>query len=273
MLLTTTRTDLPAPDFVARHGEVFAVFDAATQDSGNISYGVRVGDARLFVKTAGDPHGLHPHLSHADRLALLRNATQLARSVTHAALPELRNVVESSDGPLLVYTWVAGELLGTTRARRSDPASAYARFRGLPTTAAIVALDSVLALHAELARRGWIASDFYDGSLLYDFTAGTMHVVDLDHYRRGPFTNESGRMFGSTRFMAPEEHTLGARIDERTTVFTMGRTILELLPAAPEAIADIAARACAPEPERRFETVARFYDAWATAVRPFTRAT
>ena len=32
-----------------------------------------------------------------------------------------------------------------------------------------------------------------------------------------------GRMFGSTRFMAPEELELGAVIDERTTVYTLAR--------------------------------------------------
>jgi serine/threonine-protein kinase len=32
-----------------------------------------------------------------------------------------------------------------------------------------------------------------------------------------------GRMFGATRFMAPEEFELGAVIDERTTVFTLAR--------------------------------------------------
>jgi serine/threonine-protein kinase len=51
-----------------------------------------------------------------------------------------------------------------------------------------------------------------------------VHIVDLDMYHQGPFTNEMGRMFGSKRFMAPEELELGAQIDERTTLFTMGRT-------------------------------------------------
>ena len=78
-------------------------------------------------------------------------------------------------------------------------------------------------VHRRLAERGWIACDFYDGSVIYDFDRGVPHLVDLDNYQPGPFVNDMGRMFGSTRFMAPEEFTRGARIDERTTVFTMGR--------------------------------------------------
>ena len=92
-----------------------------------------------------------------------------------------------------------------------------------------------------------------------------MHVVDLDSYRAGPFTNEMGRLFVSTRFMAPEEHTLGARIDERTTVFTMGRVVDQFLSAdAPNVtgVTALVARACDPDARRRFASMAEFYDAW-----------
>lgn len=267
MLLSCEATDLPAAEFVAKHEDVFAVFDAATQDSGNVSYGVRLAEERFFVKTAGEPSDRKPLLSHPDRVALLRNAVRLGRAATHEALPQLRNVIESIDGPILVYEWVEGELVGTTRARRSDPASAFARFRGLAAAEAKTALDLVFRLHAELAQRGWIACDFYDGCLIYDFAIRQLHVVDLDHYRDGPFVNTMGRMFGSTRFMAPEEHELGARIDERTTVFTMGRTIQQLFTSGDADIAEVARRACETRRERRFETLGKFYEAWSDAAR------
>ena len=63
----------------------------------------------------------------------------------------------------------------------------------------------IFELHYELAQTGWIAGDFYDGCLIYDFARQDIHVIDLDGYREGPFINEMGRMFGSSRFMAPEE--------------------------------------------------------------------
>lgn len=267
MLLTTRRTPLAAAAFVARHGDVFAVFDAATQDSGNVSYGVRAGGERFFVKTAGDPDDPRPFLSHVDRVALLRNGVRLARSTAHRALPPLRHVVEADDGPIVVYDWVDGALVGVQRARRDDPASAYARFRALGGAEVVAALDDVFDLHVALAGNGWIACDLYDGSLIYDFAARRIRVVDLDHYRDGPFTNDMVRLFGSTRFMAPEEHALGARIDERTTVFTLGRLIQQLLPSAAPAVAAVAARACTPAPEQRFATVAAFYAAWVGASR------
>ena len=266
MLLTAERTHLTPDAFVAQHADVFAVFDAATQDSGNVSYGARVGEDRFFIKTAGSPQDPRPFLAHHDRVALLRNAVRLARSVTDAALPMLRNVIESADGPLLVYDWVNGELVGTSGPRRADPTSAFARFLALDARERVAALDVVFRLHVKLAQHGWIASDFYDGSLIYEFAHRRVHVVDLDSYRDAPFTNEMGRMFGSSRFMAPEEHELGARIDERTTVFTMGRTIAQFLSPGGETIDELISRACQPDPRRRFGSVAEFYEAWSASL-------
>lgn len=271
MLLTTPRTAVAAADFLRLQGEVFAVFDSTTQDSGNVSYGVRAGGERFFVKTAGDPENRTPALNHPERVALLRNAVQVAAAVPHPAVPALRHVVESPDGPLLVHDWVDGELVGTVRARRRDPQSAYARFRALPPRRILEALDVVFGLHDRLAALGWIAVDFYDGCLIYDFSTSAMHVVDLDNYCNRPFTNEMGRMFGSTRFMAPEEFARGALIDQRTNVFTMGRTLLEFLGdgtdsaatfRGSQALLDVARRACHPPRAERFGTMADFVAAF-----------
>jgi serine/threonine-protein kinase len=98
--------------------------------------------------------------------------------------------------------------------------------------------------------------------------------VDLDNYRDAPFRNEMGRMFGSTRFMAPEEFELGALIDERTTVFVMGRTALVFLSdgtlnadafRGSRALLEVVAQACAPERAHRYASMAAFYRAWQAA--------
>jgi serine/threonine protein kinase, bacterial len=290
-LLATTRIDVAPEEFLHEAGQVFAEFGAATQDSGNLSYGVAIESGeRHFVKTAGRPDDPKPFLPHAERVAWLRNAIELARSCAHPALPPLRNVIESPQGPLLVYAWVDGELLNVPRERRDDPESPYQRFRRLPAAIIERCLDTIYELHVELAERGWIAVDFYDGCLIYEFGSGNgagngsggdtgnrsgqLHIVDLDLYRRGPFRNDMGRMFGSTRFMAPEEFERGALIDERTTVFTMGRTALLLLGdgserreafRGPDALHRVVAKACSAAPSERYPAVAAFYDAWRMA--------
>ena len=271
-LLNATAIDVLPERYLQNSGQIFAVFN--TQDSGNISYGVQVANTRYFVKTAGDPANPKPYLSHPQRVTLLRNAVQLAQSTDHPALCRLYQVIESPHGPLLVYEWIDGELIGTPSARRADPDSPYQRFRVLPVAGILPALDLIFDLHAYLAEKGWIASDFYDGCLLYDFSQQTLRIMDLDTYHQGSFTNMMGRMFGSSRFMAPEEFQLGARIDQRTTVFTMGRTAalflsdgtLERAPfRGSDALYTVIHQACQEDRAQRFATMKDFYKAWRQA--------
>jgi serine/threonine-protein kinase len=207
-------------------------------------------------------------------VALLRNAARLRKSCHHSTLPRLYRVIESPSGPLLVDQWLEGELLGVSRAHRDDPASAFQRFRALPAPTIRGCLDAIFDLHDEIARAGCVAVDFYDGCLLYDFATGRLGVVDLDMYREGPSRNEMGRMFGSKRFMAPEELECSALIDERTNVFTMGRTALVLLSdgtldagafRGSRALFEVATKACDPRRWCRFESMAAFCRAWLAA--------
>lgn len=259
--------------WVTGAGRVVATFDARTQDSGNVSYGVDVEGRRLFVKTAGaldDPAGG----GHEERVGRLRDGAELARSVSHPQLPPLEGVVESPSGPALVYAWADGELLHAPRERRGDPAIAAERFRRLPLRQVLGAVDAPLDLHLTLSAAGWVAGDLYTGCLLYSFAREKLAVVDLDHYQRGPYPNTMGRMFGSLRLMAPEELALGATIDQRTTVLTLARLALALLgdeemrrhafrggPAL-LAVIDVATE---PDPAQRFTDVHAFVAAWRAA--------
>ncbi len=271
-LRTVTTIDQPPDLYLRQIGNVFARFD--TQDSGNISYGVQVDGERYFVKSAGLPDDMQPYLNHAQRVALLWNAVQLAQTIVHPALCPLYHVIESPHGPLLVYAWIEGELIGVPREQRDDPASTYQRFRALPAAEIMGALDVIFDLHAYLAAAGWIAVDFYDGCLLYDFRHQTLRIIDLDTYHQGPFVNEMGRMFGASRFMAPEEFQLGATIDQRTNVFTLGRMIAVFLADGTldrasfrgnDALYAVMCQACQVAPADRFALVADFYTAWCTA--------
>ncbi|HEX6971269.1 MAG TPA: serine/threonine protein kinase, partial [Limnochordia bacterium] len=173
-LLDRDHIDAEPETYLRSIGTAFAVFDEHTQTSGNVSYGVRIGFERYFVKTAGRPHDPRPVLKHPERVARLRNAVRVWRSCPHPALPRLHRVIESPEGPLLVYQWVDGELLGVPRAHRDDPASPFQRFRRLPAPAILGRLDTLFELHAALARRGWVAVDFYDGCLIYDFRSNRL---------------------------------------------------------------------------------------------------
>lgn len=262
--------------YLAGHGEVFATWDHRTQGSGNVSYGVQVAGERFFVKTADDdaPPVLGapvPYYGHAGRVALLRTAVAVAASVDHPALARLRHVVDSPVGPMLVYDFADGELLHVRRDRRAEEGTAYRRFAALPAAELLGALGVLVDLHRALGEAGWVAQDLYDGCLLYDFEARRLTVVDLDTYSQGPVVNTMGRMFGATRFMAPEELTLGAVVDQRSTVFTLGRLgwhfgtrLTERAEdfVGPPELADLLTAATDPDPRRRPQSCAELADAW-----------
>ena len=278
-LLTATAIAEDPADFIRRHARVLTQFDHHTQDSGNVSWLVEAGAERLFVKTAGrDAPAVAgapaPYLDHPGRVALLRNAIDLAGTCHHPALAPLLNVIESPPGPMLVYEAASGERVGVARAERNDPGSAYRRFAALPVEDLVEVFDVLIDLHVTLAATGWVAGDLYDGCLIVDFATNALTVVDLDSYRRGPSINDMGRMFGSTRFMAPEEFVRGAVIDERTTVFTIGRLVWHFatrLSERPEdfcgplALRDVVQHACQRRPDARPVSVAAFGDGWRRA--------
>ena len=280
LLSAETTTEAPA-DLVRRSGRVFGQFDHRTQDSGNVSWLVETPAGALFVKTAGTPDpppagAPVPYLDHAERVHLLRNAVDLSRSRSHPCLTRLRNVIESPVGPALVYDYAPGELVGTGAAHRSDRASAYQRFARLPADQLLGHFDALIDLHRHLADVGWVAGDLYDGCLLVEFSTGRLTVIDLDSYHRGPGVNTMGRMFGATRFMAPEEFQLGAPIDQRTTVFTLGRLVWHFATRLTEqaaqfcgsaAVRAVAERATAPSRDARFDSVADLAADWQDARR------
>ena len=139
---------------------------------------------------------------------------------------------------------------------------------------AIVAVENPRLL---LANAGFVAVDFYDGCLIYDFTRRTVWLCDLDCYRPSPYVLDRDRQYGSARFMAPEESAKGATIDERSTVFTLGRTAFVLLSRGPrgeedrnlwragDALFQVATTATRPDPADRYQSVAELAGAWQEA--------
>lgn len=167
------------------------------------------------------------------------------------------------------------EHLGSSseRPRLAGPTrtSAYQRLAHLPPHRLLAVFDELIDLHRFLAREGLIAGDLYDGCLILDFATGRLTVIDLDSYHRGPIVNTMGRMFGSARFMAPEEFELGATIDQRTTVYTLARLAwhfgTRLTERAeqfcgPDSVRAALEQALRPGPDERFATVGEFAAAW-----------
>ncbi|WEV29163.1 hypothetical protein OYE22_31240 [Streptomyces sp. 71268] len=57
----------------------------------------------------------------------------------------------------------------------------------------------MLSAHVGVEEAGFVAIDFYDGCMLYDFDQHRIKLIDLDEYRVGPFVLEADRLPGSRR--------------------------------------------------------------------------
>lgn len=118
----------------------------------------------------------------------------------------------------------------------------------------------------------YIAIDFYDGSVIYDFDMHKTTICDIDFYEKKPVTNTMGRMWGSSRFMSPEEYQLRADIDEITNVYLMGATAFVLLGGeldcsfdrweANKALLEVASKAVCKYRKERFQSIDEFISAW-----------
>ncbi|MGW3784724.1 serine/threonine protein kinase [Micromonospora chokoriensis] len=232
----------------------FTVFN--DQDSGCLSYGVENAGRRWFVKKATTVPA---------RLALIR-ATRFHAAVQHPAIVRPEQILNSPDGPVLVYPWHDGSVLNHATTHDSDRA-ALTRFQQLPLHDVEAAITTILDAHEAVAAAGHVAVDLYDGCFLYDFDARQMWLIDLDEYRPGPFVLDADRLPGSRRYMAPEEFVRGAIIDQRTTVYTLGRTIWHLLDSpngwrGTPSQARLATHATHAAPVNRHPEVARLVSAW-----------
>ncbi|MEH1168993.1 serine/threonine protein kinase [Micromonospora sp. CPCC 205539] len=232
----------------------FTVFN--DQDSGCLSYGVEHAGRRWLVKKATTAQARH---------SLIR-ATHVHAAVQHPAIVRPERILDSLDGPVLVYPWHDGSVLNHATTQGSNR-TALTRFQQLPLSDVEAAITTILDAHETVAAAGHVAVDLYDGCFLYDFDARQMWLIDLDEYRRGPFILDADRLPGSRRYMAPEEFVRGAVIDQQTTVYTLGRTIWHLLDSSTgwrgtTAQARLATHATHPTPGDRHPDVRALVDAW-----------
>ncbi|WP_010274370.1 protein kinase family protein [Paenibacillus senegalensis] len=260
-------------------GEVFCVFDQ--QDSGNICFGIVKDGQKRFVKYAGckpmdfsgDPR---------DAVLRLSRAMPLYSILEHPLLITLVDHFETKNGYAAIFEWFNGECLHSHWlfagiAKYNHPDSPFYKYRQLPVEKRLKSLNAIFEFHRYVEAKGYVAVDFYDGSIMYDFSRDVTKICDIDFYRPAPSVNDMGEHFwGAARSKSPEEFRLGAPIDAKTNVFTMGAITFGLLGGetdhsfskweANRSLYEIALRAVSPERDHRYNDINEFKEAWDAAI-------
>lgn len=248
--------------FMRKYGKVFRVFDG--QDSGNICFGTETDGKRYFVKFAGAPTAEYGGTTE-NAIQRLKETLPVYRELHHDHLIDFVGAEEIGGGFAMVFNWADGDCMG-----RMYPLS-HKRFMQLDVTDKLRVFDDILSFFAYIATQKYVAIDFYDGSILYDFETKKTTVCDIDFFRRQPTVNDMGRMWGSSRFQGPEEYEFGAVIDEITNVYTLGATAFALFAnyektqsswELSKKLFEIAQKATNPVRNQRQQSIRQFVDEW-----------
>ncbi|CAF0948016.1 unnamed protein product [Adineta steineri] len=267
--------------FDDRFSHLFCIFDQ--QDSGNLSFGcVDIQtNQRVFVKYAGArPECFEGNPCEA--VARLRQAAEVYKALQpHEHLISMETSFSTSNGFALVFQWFENsECLHPhwsypPPSKCTDIRSPYYRFRQLSLKQRFDALDTIFTFLEHVDRCGYVAIDFYDGNMLYNFEINVMKICDIDFFEKIP-CQPNQPPWGSPRYLAPEENQSNSILDHRTNIFRMGACAFGLLGGelnhsfslwdANELLYTIALRAVALNPLERHSNIPEFLLEWRNAI-------
>lgn len=95
--------------FLKEYGEVFKVYD--DQDSGNICFGVKIKDQKVFIKFAGAPTARYTGQPE-EAVARLKAAVPIYQDLAHPHLIRLIQAEEVGGGFAVIFEWTDGECWG-----------------------------------------------------------------------------------------------------------------------------------------------------------------
>lgn len=215
--------------WIKRYGTVFTAIDET--GSGCLCFGMRKENERFFAKVAG-AGTTEAEVSPEESVRILKNAAELYRILRHPALTELLETHSEGNCYAAVFRWMEGtglfEHWNFARYAKEGKQDPMDRFKKLPIPKKLAAAETIFSFMENVADKKYVAVDFYDGSLIYDFQTDRLAICDIDLFRKQPAVNEMGSGYwGTKRLKAPEEYVLGAEINEATNVFTIGALLFD----------------------------------------------
>lgn len=217
--------------WLSKYGRVFMVIDQT--GSGCISFGIEKESKKYFFKIAG-AKTVKAEISEEESIILLKEAVEKYKDLDHEYLIKLVDYFDYKEFFVAVYEFANGECLfdhWNFDMYESDKTivTPIERFKRLSIQKRLNVVEKLFSFFESFIERGYVAVDFYDSSIIYDFDTDEVTFCDIDLFRKIPTKNDLGdAYFGTKRLKAPEENELGASIDEATSEFTLGAIIFDM---------------------------------------------
>lgn len=216
--------------WLKKYGTAFWAVDET--GSGCVCIGMEDSERKYFCKIAG-VNTIEAEISPQESVEILKEAVHLYYDLAH---PNLIKIIEEYDYKqfyVVVFEWTDGKCLfdhWNFEAYQRDTTikSPKERFKELPVSKKLKAVEVLFSFLQNANKEGYVAVDFYDGSIMYDFLTDETTICDIDLFRKTPVVNDKGiDWFGTKRLKAPEEYIKGCTIDEQTNIFTLGALIFD----------------------------------------------
>lgn len=212
------------------YGKVFSVVDET--GSGCICFGIE-SDQKYFYKIAG-AKTVHADISQQESIILLKKAVKIYEDIKHPNLIQLVKSFTYQEFFIAVFVWAKGDCLfdhWNFDSYKQDTSiqSPAQRFYQLPIAKKQLVTKTLFSFFKAVHMADYIAVDFYDGSIMYDFKEDQVRICDIDLFEKKPVINRLGEEYpGTKRLKAPEESMVGASITEDTNVFTLGAVLFDM---------------------------------------------
>ncbi|MBQ7306963.1 MAG: serine/threonine protein kinase [Clostridia bacterium] len=217
--------------WISQFGKVFSCIDQT--GSGCINFGVEKNNKKYFLKIAG-AKTLFSEVSTNTSKEILQNAVKIYKSINHPNLIKLVDCFFKSEFFVAIFEWVDGECLFDHwnfdfYKKNQTILSPIQKFKKLSLNKRLNLVNKLFSFFIAVRNAGFVAVDFYDSSIIYNFDNDEVFFCDIDLFKKPPIINNQGsNYYGTKRLKAPEENLFGASIDEQTNLFTLGGIIFDL---------------------------------------------